>query len=174
MNKPIAGFIESRCRAAISSIALILMLLLGSSSVAKACTCAYLGAFESYSNTTPIVVRATILGFGEKLAISSDYYSSLVAEITEVYKGNFANARVTLLGDRGMDCRSYISLHQFEIGDEYLFSLTSGNPTQALGGCGESFVKIEENMIHGSGFVNGKWGAYSSTLADLLDRFLPR
>lgn len=157
-----------------SKFVLVLALLVGASNVATACTCGYLGVFENYSNTNPIVVRATVSGFGDKLSASSNYYTSLVAEITEIYKGEIANTSITLLGDRGMDCRSYIDPQQFELGNEYLFSLTSGDATQILGGCGESFVKIEETLISGSGFVNGKWGTYSSSLEELVSKLRRR
>jgi hypothetical protein len=139
----------------------ILLVLLGASNIAQACTCLYMGTFENYSSANPIVVRATVSGFGDKLFASSDYYASLVAEITEIYKGEITSTSITLLGDRGMDCRSYIDPQQFEAGNEYLFSLSSGDSTQILGGCGESFVKIEGSLILGSGLVDGKWGTYS-------------
>ncbi|PCI74710.1 MAG: hypothetical protein COB20_14710 [SAR86 cluster bacterium] len=131
----------------IRSTLIILIAIAGSSSLA--CTSIYIGKFQNFSNTQPIVVRATVVIHGESLRSRADYFEEMTVVVTDVIKGDFPYRSFTFFGDTGMSCLRYITREEFQIGSEHLFILQNAEARQPLLVAGESSVRIEGDTIYG-------------------------
>lgn len=147
-------------------LATIAALSFGSS---VACTCLYMGAFEEFAQSYRVVVRGTVLGYGEQLPNKSDYFKTMSVSVSESIKGEFAHSEIEFFGDTGMSCLQYITSEDYPIGSEHLFILESEGPVQPLLVCGESSVRIVGDSVEGQILDSGVYSPYSKNLDEFLE-----
>ena len=135
------------------------------SSYVMACTCMYGGEFREYSQANPVIVKAKVSSYGERLRNNGSYFETMTVEVIEVIKGSIEHAQIELQGDTGMSCFRYISSGVYPISSEHLFSLSNIESTQPLWGCGESSVRIEGSFAEGV----GRDGYYKIELDELIE-----
>ena len=146
------------------------ILVFASSGIAIACSCLYGGKFEEFSQTNPIIVRASISHYGNELRINTDYFENMVVKVSEVVKGELPHGDLVLQGDTGMSCSYYITVNRFPIGNEYLFSLTGSESVQMLPGCGESSVLINGAFVEGVELTDSGYDNYRIQLEEFIER----
>ena len=108
----------------------------------------YGGDFLEYSKGE-IVIKGKVLSYGRKLNDKSDTHSNMRVEVIEVISGAFSHGVLTLVGDRGYDCRAYIDTRKYELGSTHLFVLFEKTKKQGLAGCGEVSVSVRDRVVTG-------------------------
>ena len=67
-----------------------------------------------------------------------------------------------------------IDSREFRIGREFLFVIRDREKVQGLGGCGESFVLIEDDMVKGRRLSDTGYEAYSMPLKTIIEEIKER
>lgn len=137
--------------------------------ISMACSCAYAGKFVEYALDGKGVVRAKIKNYGPRLSHGKTLYESMTVEVTQVVKGNYKAAELTLLGDPGHLCRAYVDSQRFEIGSEHFFAILDDDSRQALGGCGESSVIIKDDLVEGRELTDKGFKLYTLKVSELVE-----
>jgi hypothetical protein len=136
---------------------------------AIACDCAGSDPFVKTAARSDLVVRGKILEYQpEQSATNPTFPLAMVVEVTEVLKGKSQAKRLTVLGDNGMICRSYVS--RFPIGTEWVLAVSpdrwSKKSELAISACGEYALPVEGNAVKGRVTLKAK-DAESMTLTNL-------
>lgn len=139
-------------------------------SASLACTCVYEGPFTEFAEQHPIIVRATVQTYGDRLRNYSDRFETMTVTVREIIKGDFPHRQFEFIGDTGMSCLSFITLHDYPIGSEHLFILRDAESVQPLMVCGESSVEIIGGSIHGRVHVPEGIRSYEETLETFLQK----
>ena len=138
--------------------------------IALACTCFYQGEFIEYSRSHPIVIKGRVAFHGQQLRNRENTFTSMLIEVSEVIKGSLDERTVELEGDRGMSCLQYITAEQFPIDSEHLFLLSSAQPVQGLGVCGETSVRVNNGIVEGMSRTSQGMQSYELPLEDVIER----
>lgn len=133
-----------------------------------ACSCLYMGKFIDYTGGRGII-KARVKQYGAKLSHSETLYEHMTVEVMDVIDGKYKRNEIIFLGDPGNLCRAYVDSDRFPIGSKHLISISSSKHIQALGGCGESAVAINDGKVWGGEIVNGKYEKYSIELDEYLE-----
>jgi hypothetical protein len=136
---------------------------------AIACDCAGSDPFVKTAARSDLVVRGKILEYQpEQSATNPTFPLAMVVEVTEVLKGKSQPKRLTVLGDNGMICRSYVS--RFPIGTEWVLAVSpdqwSKKSELAISACGEYALPVADNAVKGRITLKAK-DAESMTLTNL-------
>lgn len=138
-----------------------------------ACSCIYGGVFAEYSTAAETIVRATITGYGPELSSIDNYYETMRVEVNDVIKGDLSQKVITIYGDTGMSCLSYITAEKYPLGSEHLIALPDNSDFQPLGapippkGCGEASVRVNGDQVEGVDLLNR--GAYFYELGEFIE-----
>mgnify|MGYP000544723601 CR=1 FL=1 len=151
------------------SVLFLLLAMIYAQSV-LACKCMYRGKFSKYTASTDMgIVRAKITSYGPKLPHGTTLHESMAVEVIAVIKGNYIHRELHLLGDPGNRCRDYVNSDRFQIGSEHFFAISGEKMVQPLGGCGESSVVINDNIIKGMFWENNKAVPYTIDLETFME-----
>jgi hypothetical protein len=136
---------------------------------AIACSCDGSAPFVKTAVASDLVVRGKILEYQPvQTGQTPNRPSAMVVEINEVLKGKSQAKRLTVLGDNGMICRSYVS--RFPIGTEWVLAVSpdewSKKSELAISACGEYALPVEGNAVKGRITLKAK-DAESMTLTNL-------
>jgi len=126
------------------------------------------GRFVDYASESAGVIRAKIVGYGNRLSHGETLYESMSVEVVSVVKGSLRFGSIVLLGDPGHLCRDYVDSSQFQIGKEFLIALHGDEAVQPFGGCGEAWLEIDGGVAKGRDWEDGETREYSLPLQDLL------
>ena len=146
------------------------------SSASFACSCLDGGEFAKNSTRYQGVVRAKVIGYGDKHDLIDihnnrsvpNLYKSIIVEVTAIIKGKLNHSKLELMGDRGADCREYADSRKYGIGKEFLFVISNEEQVQELAGCGESSILIDNDTVKGYRLTNNKYEAYSMSVDALI------
>ena len=153
----------------IVSVATILSL--SKASVSLAFNCIYGGEFAKYSTRYQGVVRAKVKKYVEKTGDTK--YKGMVVEVTDVINGKFNNSELKFIGETFYGSNFPlvdIDSRKFRVGQEFLFIIRDRERVQGLGGCGESFVLIEDDLVKGRRLLDTGYEAYSMPLNSLIEK----
>ena len=132
-----------------------------------ACSCIYGGEFSEYSSAAQTIVRATVVGYGPELSNIKNHYETMRVEVTQVVKGEPLEDMITIYGDTGMSCLSYIAAEKYPLNSEHFIALPDNTDFQPLGaaippkGCGEASVRVNGSQVEG---VDRNRSAYYTSL----------
>ena len=91
-----------------------------------------------------LVVKVKVVG---KIAGKDGFNESMYVEILEVYKGIEVKKKITVLGDKGAECRP--SIDYFEISELYYLALLQHGGEYEQINCGELYLKIKDGRVWG-------------------------
>ncbi len=137
---------------------------------AFACSCMDMGRFAEFSRHSPNVARITVIAHGKKFNCGQECSDTMSVAVNEVIRGDVPIKELTLYGDTGMSCLTYIDLKTYPIGSEHLIILQDSESLQPLLGCGEPTVAIVDNTVVGKE-RDDRTGQYSSYRLS-LDQFI--
>ena len=115
----------------------------------NACSCGWNGGLVKNAQESPLTVHGKV----NKLITFTEVYgdtvtTSIEVEILAKLKGEELRKHITVWGDRGADCRPYLS--GIQIGSEWIFSLHKiNNEEYAVSICGEYITPVKENKTWG-------------------------
>ena len=136
--------------------------------LAYACSCYLHPAFSEVA-IGHTVIRGSVESFDRK-PIDEEYsYPIITISISEVINGTFPHEKVELLGDPGWECLAGMDPSVFVVGEEFLFALRSEDFQQGLGGCAETYVKVDAGAIHGGYLRPAKWWRKSKWIEYSVD-----
>ena len=138
------------------TVFLLAFCFLAVAGIAYACSCFLHPKFSEVARGNT-VIRGSVESFGRKPIDEENAYPMLTVSISEVINGAFPYEKVELLGDPGWECLASLDPSTFAVGEEFLFALGSEDFQQGLGGCAETYVKIDEDVIHGEYLREAKW-----------------
>lgn len=124
------------------------------SATAHACSCGIDGGSFFKFSEGQTVIRGTVESLGPPVDQVEGVRRSINVSVDEVVTGQFDEASVELLGDRGWDCLEYLNEKIYYPGSQHLFILFSNAPSQGLTVCGEASLQFEEDQVKGV-----RWGA---------------
>lgn len=150
-------------------IVALLTAAMAHSGSAAACSCMSKGSFVAYAQQSSGVIRARIVGYGDKLSHGDTLFESMTVDVVSVVKGNLRFDSIVLLGDPGFLCRDYVDSRNLVIGKEYLIALHTDAAEQPFGGCGEAWLSLDEGVATGHHWIDDKWQEYTIPLDELLD-----
>jgi len=118
-------------------------------SSAFACSCGWNGGLVKNAQRNSLTVHGKVNRFLSFKEIRGDSIAtSMEIEILSKLKGNESRNLITIWGDRGADCRPYLS--GIRIGSEWILSLHEiGNNEYAVSICGEHITAVKENRTSG-------------------------
>jgi hypothetical protein len=129
------------------------------------------GPFSEMAGNSALVIHGKVKDYGKRLSHGDDLHESMQVEIVAVVKGEYKAKTITILGDRGADCRPYISPQAFAKNKEFLFALREPNKsTQPISVCGEYWIAIESGTANGTDLSETPAQHYSLPLETLLDQ----
>ena len=143
-------------RQLIRTVFLLAFCFLAVAGIAYACSCFLHPKFSEMARGNT-VIRGSVESFGRKPIDEENAYPMLTVSISEVINGTFPYEKVELLGDPGWECLASMDPNVFAVGSEFLFVLGSEDFQQGLGGCAETYVKIDGDAIRGEYLREAKW-----------------
>lgn len=133
-----------------------ILILIFSCQIIFGCDCSWNGGLLKNA----LKNKLTIHGKVKKLLTLKEIHDESVAtsiqvEILKIVNGKVDKKIITVWGDRGADCRPYLS--NLEIGSEWIFSLHGiENKEYAISICGENITPVENNRTWGLIFYNDR------------------
>jgi len=126
------------------------LLLLAGDPVARACQCAWNGAFLVVAPNAPLIVRGRVTGHLDRRGGSP---FAMQVEILEVLKGQMSGRLLRVAGDEGWLCRPSVS--RFPVGTEWVLALDGpgSKPAMTLGHalsiCGQYWLRVDGERVIG-------------------------
>ena len=152
----------------IRSFAVMTAFLAIGCSQALACSCISKGNFIEYANQSEGVIQAKVVSYGDKLSHGETLYDSMVVKVIAVVRGDFKFDSLILMGDPGHLCRDYVDSKIFVIGKEYLIAIHGNDAVQPFGGCGESWLAINNGVAEGHIWAEGRPQKYTLPMPELF------
>lgn len=116
----------------------------------SACSCMWKGPFLEMAAGSELVIHGKVIDYGKRLPHGDDLFESMTVEVVEVIKGEYKSKTITILGDRGADCRPYITPRTFGKSKEFLFALSATDKkVQPISVCGEFWIPVEAGVAKG-------------------------
>ena len=113
------------------------------------CSCGWNGGLVKNAQRNTLTIHGKVSKLKTFKEIYEDTVStSIEVEIITKFKGEENRKFITVWGDRGADCRPYLS--GIQIGSEWVFSLHQiKNNEYAISICGENITPVKENKTWG-------------------------
>lgn len=150
----------------------LLFLTLPNSAI-HACSCIWGGPFADVAAESELVLKGKILGYGPVLDVNFEspatVYESMTIQVTEVIHGKYKSKTLVVLGDRGIDCRPYITQSRFPKKSDILLALrTPKKDVVPLSSCGEYSIQLKREDAIGKKWIDLKQVSYTVPLEELL------
>jgi len=121
----------------------ILLLLAFNPLNSVACDCDWGGDFFNVGLKEDLIIKGKVLEFS---TLNFGFNVQMTVEIIENFKGIENRKTITVWGDRGYDCRPYLSL--FKQGTEYFMALHKLNENEyEIFNCGEYYLSIHNGFV---------------------------
>jgi hypothetical protein len=150
------GVVEKKYNLLKKTTSIIILLLTMNLNSVNACLCRWSGGLVKNVQENSLTIHGRVI----KLKTFTEIYKNTVATSIEVeiltkLKGEEKRKYITVWGDRGADCRPYLS--GMRVGSEWIFSLQKiENEEYAISICGEHFTPVKGNKTWGYILYNDK------------------
>lgn len=110
---------------------------------ARACKCNTDHPFMDVAPSCDLIVLAEVKGYRKVDGLEQ----AMDVRVLSVLSGKESHKTIRVWGDDGKSCRPYVT--QFPLRSTWIFALQPHESDYRISVCGEYWLKVEENRVHG-------------------------